>query len=125
MAINILFAALIRFPWKKRQTGFVITHAGLLVLIFGSYWSMRTADEGTVGMLKGETRSMVRRNDPVIRVRELDPHTQEPGRSYELHFKPGPFPWGDGQAHLHNLFDLALSTLSGGRMPMPSRTVRH
>ena len=26
---NILCAALIRFPWKKRQTGFVITHAGL------------------------------------------------------------------------------------------------
>ena len=123
LAINILCAALIRFPWKKRQTGFVITHAGLLVLILGSYWSMRTADEGTVGMLEGETRSeMVRRNDPVIRVRELDPHTQEPGRSYELHFKPGPFPWGDGQAHLHNLFDLALSTLSGGRMPMPSHT---
>src|SRR5262249_9096093 len=24
---NILCAALIRFPWKKRQTGFVITHA--------------------------------------------------------------------------------------------------
>ena len=123
LAINILCAALIRFPWKKRQTGFVITHAGLLVLILGSYWSMRTADEGTVGMLEGETRSeMVRRNDPVIRVRELDPHTQEPGRSYELHFKPGPFPWGDGQAHLHNLFDLTLSTLSGGKMPMPSRT---
>ena len=123
LAINILCAALIRFPWKKRQTGFVITHAGLLVLILGSYWSMRTADEGTVGMLEGETRSeMVRRNDPVIRVRELDPHTQEPGRSYELHFKPGPFPWGDGPAHLHNLFDLALSTLSGGRMPMPSHT---
>ncbi len=123
LAINILCAALIRFPWKKRQTGFVITHAGLLVLIFGSYWSMRTADEGQVAMLEGETRSeMVRRNDPVIRVRELDPHTQEPGRSYELHFKPGPFPWGDGQAHLHNLFDLALGTLSGGRMPVPSRS---
>jgi len=123
LATNILCAALIRFPWKKRQTGFVITHTGLLVLIFGSYLSMRTADEGIVGMLEGETRSeLVRRNDPVILVRELDPHTQEPGRSYELHFKPGPFPWGDGQAHLHNLFDLALSALSGGRMPMPSRS---
>ena len=73
-------------------------------------------------MLEGEPRSeMVRSNDPVIRVRELDPHTQEPGPSYELHFKPGPFPWGNGQAHLHNLFDLALSTLSGGSLPTPSR----
>src|SRR6516165_6533679 len=36
LAINILCAALIRYPWKKRQTGFVITHAGLLILILGS-----------------------------------------------------------------------------------------
>ena len=56
LAVNILCAALIRFPWKKRQTGFVITHAGLLVLIFGSYWSFRTADEGTVAMLEGQSR---------------------------------------------------------------------
>src|SRR3954447_6495279 len=110
LATNILCAALIRYPWKKRQTGFVVTHAGLLVLIFGSYWSFRTADEGIVGMLEGETRSqLVRRNDPVIRVREVDPHTQEAQREYDLPFKPGPFAWGDGQAHLHNLFDLGLS----------------
>ncbi len=123
LAINILCAALIRFPWKKRQTGFVITHAGLLVLIFGSYWSFRTADEGTVAMVEGQSRSqMVRGNDPVIRVRELDPHTQEPTQAYELHFKPGPFPWGNSRAHLHNLFDLALSALSGGTLPTPLRT---
>ena len=30
LGMNILCAALIRFPWKKRQTGFVVTHAGLL-----------------------------------------------------------------------------------------------
>jgi len=59
LATNILCAALIRYPWKKRQTGFVVTHAGLLVLIFGSYWSFRTADEGFVGMLEGETRSQL------------------------------------------------------------------
>ncbi len=123
LAVNILSAALIRFPWKKRQTGFVITHAGLLVLIFGSYWSMRTADEGFVAMLEGETRSeLVRRNDPVIRVRELDPHTQEPGPSYEMHFQPGPFPWGEGEPHLRTLLDIALNAVSGGRFPAPSRT---
>ena len=45
-----------------------------------------------VGMLEGESRAeLVRRNDPVIRVRELDPHTQEPEREYDLPFKPGPF----------------------------------
>ena len=80
LAINILCAALIRFPWKRRQTGFVITHLGLLVLIFGSYFSFKTADEGMVVFLEGESRAnVVRRQAPVIRVRELDPHTQEAG----------------------------------------------
>jgi hypothetical protein len=123
LATNILCAALIRYPWKKRQTGFVVTHAGLLVLIFGSYWSFRTADEGIVGMLEGETRSqLVRRNDPVIRVREVDPHTREAQREYDLPFKPGPFTWGDGQAHLHNLLDLGLSWVSGGKLPVPEKS---
>src|SRR4051794_17664739 len=56
LGMNILSAALIRYPWKKRQTGFVITHAGLLVLLAGSFWSLKTADEGQVGMYEGETK---------------------------------------------------------------------
>lgn len=123
LATNILCAALIRFPWKKRQTGFVITHLGLLVLIFGSYFSFRTADEGMVVFLEGESRAnMVRRQAPVIRVRELDPHTQEAMASHDLPFKPGPFPWGEGQAHLHGMLDLVMSAISGGALPVPSRT---
>ena len=56
LGMNILCAALIRYPWKKRQTGFVVTHAGLLTLLLGSYYSVRTADEGQVGMLEGDVQ---------------------------------------------------------------------
>lgn len=35
LALNVLFAAIKKFPWKKHQTGFLITHAGLLVLLLG------------------------------------------------------------------------------------------
>ena len=37
LGTNILCAALIRYPWTKRQTGFVITHAGLLIVLGGSW----------------------------------------------------------------------------------------
>ena len=57
LGMNILCAALIRYPWKKRQTGFVVTHAGLLILLAGSFYSVRTADEGQVGMLEGDVKS--------------------------------------------------------------------
>ncbi|QDU81700.1 ResB-like family protein [Polystyrenella longa] len=36
LAINIFCAASIRYPWKRHQTGFVVTHIGLLVLLGGS-----------------------------------------------------------------------------------------
>ena len=123
LAINILCAALIRFPWKKRQAGFLITHAGLLILIAGSYLGFRTSDEGMMAMLEGESRAQVqRRQDSVIRVRELDPHTQKPNSYKEFHFNPGPFSWGEGEAHLSHLLDLAINSLSAGRLPEPSRT---
>ncbi|MDR3618899.1 MAG: cytochrome c biogenesis protein ResB [Paludisphaera borealis] len=119
LATNILCAALIRYPWKKRQTGFVITHIGLLVLIAGSYVHFKSGDEGMVGMLEGEKRSeMLRTDAPVFRVREVDPHGQESSRSYEMPFDAGgPFAWGAGQPRIKNIFDLGLNWLSGGRLP--------
>src|SRR5689334_1221992 len=113
LGTNILCAALIRFPWKRRQTGFVITHAGLLILLAGSWKSVQTADEGQLGMLEGETQSQLVRIDyPVVRVRKLDPHTQEPVKpEYEIDFRPGNFPWGPGRPRprgvLASLFDTA------------------
>jgi hypothetical protein len=58
LAANVLCAALkkmdrhrlarLRWPWKKHQTGFLITHAGLLVLVFGG---LLTAWRGTDGQM--------------------------------------------------------------------------
>jgi len=95
LGMNILCAALIRFPWKKRQTGFVVTHAGLLTLLLGSFYSFRTADEGQVGMLEGDVKSeLVRIDHPVIRIWEIDPHTRERMGEFDLPYHPGPFEWG-------------------------------
>ncbi len=99
LGTNILCAALIRYPWKWRQTGFLITHAGLLTLLAGSWMSVRTADEGQLGMLEGETQSQLVRVDyPMVRVRKLDPHTQQPVKpEYAIDFRPGNFAWGPGR----------------------------
>ena len=45
LGANILCAALIRYPWTK-QTGFVITHAGLLVVLAGSLVTRASARRG-------------------------------------------------------------------------------
>jgi ResB-like family len=115
LGINILCAALIRYPWKKRQTGFVVTHVGLLTLLLGSYYSVRTADEGQVGMVEGDVKGeLVRIEYPVIRVLELDPHTGERARETDLPFRPGPFEWGPGKPRSPGFLARVLSVASVG-----------
>jgi hypothetical protein len=104
LGANVLCAALIRFRWDDRQkgwarwqTGFVITHAGLLVVLLGSWITLQTSDEGQVMLLENETTDqMVRTDHSVIRVQALDPKTGEPqrGQELELPFRPGAFSWG-------------------------------
>src|SRR6516225_7420646 len=115
LGTNILCAALIRFPWKRRQTGFVVTHAGLLIVLAGSYYSVRTADEGQVGMLEGDVKSeLVRIDYPVIRIWEVDPHTRQRSREFDLPFRPGPFEWGADKPRRAGLLGRAVSLLTFG-----------
>ena len=123
LGMNILCAALIRFPWKKRQTGFVVTHAGLLILLLGSYYSVRTSDEGQVGMLEGDVKSeLVRIDHPVIRLWEIDPGTRERMREIDLPFRAGSFEWGPGKPRSLGLLDRTVGLLSVGLLGSPATT---
>lgn len=55
LATNVLCAALVRFPWKKRQTGFVVTHLGILVILFGSWVTQRFGVDGNLPVLEGSS----------------------------------------------------------------------
>ncbi len=54
LAVNIFCATLSRFPWQKRHTGFVITHAGLLVLLAGSFLTLLAGIDGQMALREGE-----------------------------------------------------------------------
>jgi hypothetical protein len=107
LGINILCAALIRFPWTKRQTGFVITHAGLIIVLIGSWISMRVTDDGQVGMVEGEQSSqLVRIDDAAIRVQPIDREKGVPTTEFQLPFYPGTFTWNPAEP--------AAATATGG-----------
>ncbi len=113
LAANVLCAALIRYPWSKRQTGFLITHLGLLVTIAGSWWAARSADEGLLGMREGETnRSLIRTHKPMLYVKPLDPHTGKATGEYRIPIRPGAFDWEPGRFEVVSVpddpFKLAL-----------------
>ena len=97
LAINIFCAASIRFPWKRRQLGFVVTHVGLLVLIFGSAWGFKFSDEGRAGTIEGgEIDKLIRDQDSLIRIKPLDAEGRPEGE-FELPFKGGSFDWPEGR----------------------------
>jgi hypothetical protein len=55
LALNVLCALLIRFPWKRRQTGFVVTHLGILVLLAGCLVSRQAGVEAQLPIFEGHT----------------------------------------------------------------------
>ena len=114
LGMNILCAALIRFPWKKRQTGFVVTHAGLLIVLGGSWYGLMHTVEGEVSESEGEVKNeLIETDSPLIRVQELDPNDPHAAviREWVLPFKPGTFAWGPGIPRPQGVF-ASLNPLS-------------
>ena len=62
LAVNILCSALLRFPYKKRHTGFVMTHIGILLLLVGSFLTRLTAVEGQVMLFEGQKKDSIVQN---------------------------------------------------------------
>ena len=54
LAVNILCAALKKYPWKRHQTGFLITHLGLITLVFGGLLTTLGGVEGQMMMIDSD-----------------------------------------------------------------------
>jgi len=93
LAVNVFAAALIRFPWKRSQTGFLVAHAGLLVLLAGSIQTFRGGIEGRLAVLEGETADSILLPDRSrITVLWQGP---DGARTTRLGFHGGPVSWSE------------------------------
>ncbi len=54
LGINVLSAALSRLPWKKHHMGFVVTHAGIITILIGSFITQKYGINGTMALAQGE-----------------------------------------------------------------------
>ncbi|MCK6599678.1 MAG: cytochrome c biogenesis protein ResB [Bdellovibrionaceae bacterium] len=57
--LNIFFATLSRYPFKKHHLGFVITHVGLLTLLLGGFVTTHLGIDGQISVIEGESNSLV------------------------------------------------------------------
>ncbi|GMV79454.1 MAG: hypothetical protein AMXMBFR7_06380 [Planctomycetota bacterium] len=55
LIVNLFCAAMVRYPWKPHLTGFVITHAGIILLLIGGIIDRLWGIEGFVPLTIGET----------------------------------------------------------------------
>ncbi|MBX7073728.1 MAG: cytochrome c biogenesis protein ResB [Pirellulales bacterium] len=100
LALNIFFAAVIRYPWKRYQTGFVITHLGLLTLLFGCLLTRRGGIDAQMAIFEDDAGQYAYSGSERIELAIQ----RSPGDSAEadgkvqvisIPFEGGPFNWAD------------------------------
>jgi hypothetical protein len=67
LSVNVLVAMVVRFPFSRRQIGFVLTHGAILVTLFGAlvtkHWGI---NQGRVGIPEGQAVSSFTIPQPVL-----------------------------------------------------------
>lgn len=65
---NLACAAIDRLPWRKYHIGFVTTHAGIIILILGSFITQQRGVDGTLAVGINEAADAFTVEDTVLRV---------------------------------------------------------
>ncbi len=101
LGVNILFAAVKKWPWKKRQTGFLITHVGLLCLVSGGMINSLSGIGGRMVLVDSDSFTASRFGDhqsnvvtaamaETIQVKRQGSRVDE---GLVANFQPGAVPW--------------------------------
>lgn len=94
LALNVAAAAFDRLPWKRKHVGFVVTHAGILVMLAGSLMTQAYGIEGQMAIQEGEAAHRIVLSEPLLQV------FSEKGPLGFFPILPRAFPW-KGQKRLH------------------------
>lgn len=100
LALNVFSAVLVRFPWQRRQVGFLVTHGGILVLLAGCLLGRWYGRQGQVPVFEGRATHTAYRDREAfeLSVIELDARRQgaaTASESIRVPFRSGPFNWRD------------------------------
>ncbi|MHC2067830.1 NHL repeat-containing protein [Bremerella sp. T1] len=101
LGVNIFCAAAIRYPWKRHQTGFVITHIGLLMLLLSGAISRSKGIDAQVHVWEHDSSELafdnayyfdLRVNNDAMGAPMMGPAVNEVQR-HTIDFAPGMFNW--------------------------------
>jgi hypothetical protein len=92
LGVNVLCAALVRYPWKKYQTGFLITHSGIIVLLVGCLMSRLGGIDAQLPVFEGKTAHIAYEDTQHFQLSMLNDSGSE---QRKIPFASGPFNWAD------------------------------
>ena len=128
LGINIFFAAAKKWPWKRHQTGFLITHVGLLTMLAGGILTSLSGTDAAMTLLdsasgdpQGEyplaqsTNQIVLTDDSQITVKQ---QTKEKEFTRDFDFAPGSFAWHADDTFKPD-YDSMLTVLNVLAHPLP------
>ena len=94
LGANVLCAALIRLPWRRHQTGFLITHAGILVLLAGCIYSAQSGIDAQMPVFEGSTTHLAYEDTRHFQLAVYPDHSPDGAFSaIDVPFAAGPFNW--------------------------------
>ncbi len=71
LVVNVGAAMLLRYPFSKRQIGFVITHSAIIITLLGSLVTAKFGVDGQLGITEGQTmNSFALRDVDVLTMRD-------------------------------------------------------
>jgi hypothetical protein len=108
LAVCIFFAAVKKWPWKKHQTGFLITHVGMLTMLAGGVLNFIGGVDGTMQLVdnkavaqqnsgydKRSGQCFLTQNQVVTIQRSVtNADGQRERKEVEFRVNTGPLPWG-------------------------------
>ena len=68
LALNIVAVMLDRFPWKKKHTGFLLAHFGILFVITGAFITRFYGVDGHIRLNPGETKQYITVQDIFLNI---------------------------------------------------------
>jgi hypothetical protein len=100
LGMNVLAAALVRLPWKRHQTGFVITHAGIVVLLVGCALSRLGGIDAQMPIFEDHAGHLAFEDTQHFELKIQPEGRANQASLIQIPFAAGPFNWQDYSADL-------------------------
>ncbi len=94
LALNVLAALMVRFPWRRGHRGVLLIHVGLLVFLAGAIVTFATGIEGQLALVEGESGDTLLMTDCSQLTTAWKGHENQLPEWFN--FEPGPTDWPEG-----------------------------